>query len=562
MHLLIVYDNPQHRFIKNMVVTVNADGTPPTQTPNSAKGALVFDVPDGAQTLTLTASIPNPEAGEPPLLNVNQSCAKVTLSNGTAVWQPTSPRDRRVTSAVWVGASKTSSGVFQLKLDLLFLDLTDYASKLNQLSDPTSPGNQLTPFTFAPAHGSTFAVLECTDPFPTGSTGTGAVTWACLIPPAVTSPGSPPAAVGTLLFLRPTSSDRYTNTDDVASNTGRLTRYVSDPPASQPFYVENGSFIPTPFCGWEAQIVGSGKSVVLFWPFPHGSDHGSVLSSKMPELIRSALNTLRSGGRLGNVGSVPGSRLALGGFSAGGAQALKALRQPGNGARVDELYLFEPADFGLRISQISAWFKLNNKMLRMIAGGYWQSSMISLTLTLADPLNVTCIPVQTGYWYTEPLYEAAVSQPGSLEHFNPVGTVPASANTPSGASGIFLGTYTPSPPALTLSWTPPGGGTPSTFTFPTTPGPVPSHEEAASLVHWRLIPLYSAGQPVADQQTFMKIMNAITVVPSGETGWPPGEKNRIPSIRHEWTVVGGEGATGRQAGFKGFLQICLEASQF
>ena len=56
MHLLIVYDNPQHRFIKNMVVTVNADGTPPTQTPNSAKGALVFDVPDGAQTLTTDGS--------------------------------------------------------------------------------------------------------------------------------------------------------------------------------------------------------------------------------------------------------------------------------------------------------------------------------------------------------------------------------------------------------------------------------------------------------------------------------------------------------------------------
>jgi len=566
MRLLIGYDNPQHRFITNMTVTVSADGIPQTQTSESKKGALFFDIPDGAQALTLMATIPNPETGEPPLLNVNQSSAKVILANGTGVWKLTPPIDRRIKSTLWFGASKTSNGIFHISLDLQFFDLTDYASKLDKLSDPSK-----TPFTIAPVYGSTFAVLECTDPFPAKSTGAGAVTWPCLIPPKVTSPGSPPAAVGALLFLRPASPDPYTNTDYVASNTDRLRRFASDPPPGHPFYVtgtpppSSPSFLWTPSCGWEAQLVKSGKPTVLFLPIPHVTEYGSIETSRMPDLVRSALKTLWLGGRLGNVGSVPGSRLALGGLSIGGSKALKALRQSGNAEQVDELYLFEPADFGLRVKQIEDWFKLKNKVLRMIAGIKSQSDMTNLASKLADKDNATCVPDQADYWYTSPLYQAAVSRLGSLEHFDPVGTVPTSGDTPSGASGIFLKSYNPSTPELILSWTPPvPGAQPIPFTF--SGSHAPSHEEAASLVFWQLIPLYSTGSPVPDQQTFIKIMKAITVVPKGgEPNWTPGARSpgdRIFDIRHQWTVAGGQGAKDRQTGFKGFLQICLENSQF
>jgi hypothetical protein len=552
MRLRISYDNPQHRFIRTIVVTVTADGVPATQRPESKAGALLFDVPDGALALTVGAVI-TPTPSQPPVLNVKQAYSKATLASGAVVWVPTAPIDRHIIVTGWVGASKKRRGVFVLKLDLTFLDLTAYATLLHP------------PYTFAAAHGASFAVLECTDNYP-GRGSNGAVTWACLIPPAVASAPSP-TALGALLFLRPTASrddgtDPYTNTDDVSNVTIRLTRYTTDPPAANPFYVDGTFFDPVPFCGWERQLVDSGKAVVLFWPFPHGINHGSVVSSRMPALVRSALYTLWIGGRLGSVGPLADYRLGLGGFSAGGARALATLRQAGNGAQVDELYLFEPADFSLRVADVESWYKLGGKVLRMMAGGYQQTAMIALAAKLADPVNATCKPAQSDYWYTSALYQAAISNRGGIEHFDLAGTTPA-PGSPSAVSAVFLSSYDPSAPKLVLSWKDPATAVERVRPF--TPGPrvpVPSHEEAASLVHWWLIGLYAGGNPIANAQTFMTVMQRVTSA-AGESSWPVrGEADRIDSIRHEWTVIGGEGAIDRQAGFKGYFQICLENSGF
>src|SRR5262249_22936719 len=278
---------------------------------------------------------------------------------------------------------------------------------------------------------------------------------------------------------------------------------------------------------------------------PQGNNHGSALSSRMPSLIRSALLTLFVNGRLNKPSLFAEYKLGLSGFSAGGGKALDTLGQPGNGSQVDEIYLFEPARFSKHASQVEKWFKMGGKKLRLIAGGYHQQSMITLANTLANPADATCSPNDPDYWFSSSLYKAAVSKPGRTERFDPVGTTP----TPDFAtdiSGIFVKTYNVTTKQFTLSWT---QASPSKIFEKTFADTVPSQEEAASLVRWFLIDFYLTGAKVSKLADFNTIFFRIN-----KNEDPDPEPNRIGSIRHEWTVVGGEGAADRQAGFKGFLQ--------
>src|SRR5262249_25093545 len=219
MKLRIEFNNPSHRFISKMTITVTADGTTLTKLPASKPGALLFDVPDTATDISIKAEIPHPTGGTPKILDTTQNYKKKSTSGGSPILTPQSPINQRFTVTGWLGVTKKSAGVFLLKLDLTFLDLTAYAAGL-----PSS--NQ---FTYSPSHGCAFAVLECTDDY-FDRKGDEAITWAVLIPPAIVNTPSP-TAINALLFLRPTIPLKnptlrihaYTNTDDVRNVTFRFT---------------------------------------------------------------------------------------------------------------------------------------------------------------------------------------------------------------------------------------------------------------------------------------------------------------------------------------------------
>jgi hypothetical protein len=546
MKLRIEHSNPKHRLIKNMVVTVRVDSTGSPPIASSRPGALLFDVSDTASDVTITATIPDPTSGHPDVMKIGQSYSVKTVAGTAPVLAPTAPIEQRFTVTGRVGAKGKVPGVFVLKLDLRFLDLTAYAAGL------------ASPLTFVPAHGASFAVLECTDSQSKQPVDRHVI-WPVLIPPAVTASPAP-SSLGALLFLRPTNPDTYANTDD-AGGTGvpvRFTRYWKDPSPANPFYVSgttSDSFTPTPSCGFEDQLVRSGKAVVLLWPLPHGIDHGTVLSSQMPDLVRSALLLLSAVGKLGQVRPLPDFRLALAGFSAGGWRALETLGRPGNGGHVKEFYAFDPASFGGFTSSLKSWFKTGGKKLRLLAGGYQQERMIQLASDLGNSPDATVTPDSVDYWYTDALYKQAISRPGSLEHFDPVGATPASGS-PTKASNIFVKQYDVAARKFTLEWTDPGTSKATDKTFPGGKA-MPSHEEAASLVRWHLINKYNGDVPITKLTGFNTVFARVTANDDDDN-----EPSRLGSIRHEWTVCGGTGAADRQAGFKGFLQLCLEQSGF
>src|SRR5437660_12858618 len=107
----------------------------------------------------------------------------MSTASGSPILVPQNPINPRFTVSGRLVVAGKPTGPFILKLDLTFLDLTTYAANL--------PGLQK--FTFAAGHGAAFAVLECTDDYP-GRKGDEAITWAVMIPRAITTATSPVAA--------------------------------------------------------------------------------------------------------------------------------------------------------------------------------------------------------------------------------------------------------------------------------------------------------------------------------------------------------------------------------
>jgi len=521
------YENSGHRLLKGMTITCKADGAARPEAKGSAAGDRRWEIPDGTKDVELEISVPSP-AGGAPLVSSKQKLgvvagppAKLNPSGG---WGP------RVTHAAGIGVEKKAGGAMQLRLDLRFLDVTDYAAKKGA--------------TYSPTHGSRFAVLEYTGGKP--------ACWAVLLPPSIPAKAGPEEP-GVVMFLRPTGKAAYTNTDDLATGLDSMfPRYVGDQPKVPPEQLGAPDLFPSyQECGWERQLVASKKKVILLFPLPHGSDHGAAAGPTAASLTRSAVIALWDSKKIGDGHAIRPGRLALAGYSHGGKMAMTALGFATNHDLIQEAYLFDPASFPFLKGNLTTWYAKGGKTARLIAGGYQHGHMVALLPSLSAGTASVWAP-SMDFWFTSAIYHGGLSRRGGpIEKLTPAGTTPA-ADTPSARSGIFLESYKIDPKdpmgATKLVVSAQFGKDKKTQTLTGV-----SHEEAAAILYHTVIPKYGGGKP-ATAANFATLVGKITA-----NELHGGEPNRIGSIRHEWTVFGGMEVGGS---YIGYFQRCLENSGF
>jgi hypothetical protein len=536
MKLAVSYEHAAHRFLKSLDVHVSSGSTTLDRAPGSGPGHALFDVPetDGAE-LEVRLSIPEPPGSGlgHPLLDFKQRL-RVTRPTGaapmlTAAGPAWDPRLRL----------KGVGKVVTLYADLRFLDVTDYADAIGVEGWSTYATGIKTFFSAAPHHGVKLRLLEYTGGKP--------VAWAVAVPPLAALAH---AETHVCLFFRP-SGDPYGTTDDVwigasESDTGvagGLIRYLADPQRDDaPWHARLMPPPPAPPtdllwddwppCGWERQLSEASKRVLLVHPFPHGSDFGVAAKGKVAGLMTALVNTLWATGAVaaGLVTGLKRGRLAVAGFSYGGSAALATLAK--NEKDVDEAYLFDPVPFAEHKPAVKAWFKPGRK-LRMV-GAYGLSGMLDLAAELSSP-DVTVWPPSMSYWESSAVYRASVSLPPPLS--SEFSTVSAAVpSTLSDRTGLFFVGTTPDF-GVELEARRPDGSIIGRRTF------APCSSAEAAMFARRFVP-----------SRFGSMKEFATAL-AGLTGWVGG-------VRHQWPVIGGEGAVDRGKGFKGYLHLCLERSAF
>jgi hypothetical protein len=110
--------------------------------------------------------------------------------------------------------------------------------------------------------------------------------------------------------------------------------------------------------GFENALSRCGKSVVLLYPIPSGTDFGAAatagLAGGTPSLLDRVRGLLYARGKIG-VGqtSVSGNKLALAGYSAGGLGLFSCLLN--NRQFVSEVYGFDPNGAGEQAGNLAQW---------------------------------------------------------------------------------------------------------------------------------------------------------------------------------------------------------------
>lgn len=540
IRLGVDHASTKHRFIQQLTMQVTADGAVvPEVDKLSQAGARRFDVPDTAASVQLDITVPAPLPGIPDLVRIQQQF-NVSAAGGAPTLVPTGspPALAPRLSVARSGAARTPPGVYRLGLDVEFLDMTSYWLAINA-------GGPL----FTTTQGSQLVILERTR-------GTPAA-WVVLVPPLARAASA--QSTGLLMFLRPTS-DTHTSVDDLGPKLAGAARYLGDQVAVPPFGMGKLGEFPDydHQCGFERQLVASGKPVVLAWPFPNGGDYGAVITASMPDMIRSLVVALWDAGRIGiGAPSVGIGRFALAGYSRGGLAALDCFANFSNRSFIDELYLFDPGQFPDSLQSVAPFQQWLDgaparfRLLRMIGGGFQHGRMLAFAASLARQ-DATCFPATATAWFTDPSYQIGLSPAGTPLVFTAAGS-PAAPGTASGDTGIFTRSFTAGtstvPSRLVLT----GAG--QRFTLL---GVAP--EEAASIVRVHALDTVNAARtPPLPPGTAVTAATFAGVMAKIRANEDAKEPDRIQAIRHEWTVFGGADFGN---GYRGFLQQCLELSGF
>jgi hypothetical protein len=546
----ISYKNPKHYLISQMTMTMEADAAAVPQVKSGAipskPGAIRFDIPDGVKEVTLKILIPKQRAspvsileltqhfkvaaGRPPRLNQLVFDGPPFMADGPKLYHP------RLSEPATAGSGKGK--LFELVLDTRFLRVTDFARRSGRLD--TFAGTE-----WKPPMGSRVVVLEDTHPNP------NPIVWYVLIPPAVDSTQS---KINVLMFYRPEMIKEFNYKDLRDIEPSKFMRYSDDPPAGSPFFISAGTFSPYPPCAYERQLVQSGKRVVMAFPMPHVTNYGLAEGVTAPDTLRRFVKTLWMEGEVGGRADDKAvlGRVAVAGFSSGGDSALKAVGEFGNS--IDELYLFDPGK-SKGFELLKGWLAgKSDRKLRMIAGGYQQSTMQAMHVP-----DAMINSVDSDFWFTDLTYLKALSPPGGpIEKFDHLATAAASgtATTPATvATGLFRivapGAPVQSPIVLEGRFQTPKGAQ-SSQPHRIGGNTLPSEAEAASFAHFGGVP-----RPVKSDADVVAVANAIV-----NQGKP--EPDRIRALRHSWASCGGKSADGTRtaADYKGYLQSCLEKSSF
>ncbi len=549
IRLVVRHGSEKHRFVGAAKVEVfHQTGPPLVRAAGSTTGRHVVDIPaDEGDAVEVHLDIDEVDATGTlmNLLKIRQILEAKKLPGGgmTLVPHPKAKRGGNLHPRLSGRLVGTGAGRhFEVTIDLTFLDVTDFVRK----NAPTGGGRVTirtydgapSLFSTVPHYGGRLRLLEYTDGKP--------VAWAVLLPPAITPTID---KIHTLLYFRPVGP-RYKDTDDVDFNS--LVRFLADPLRSNPFYTQPspGDWSPWPLCGWERQVCEAGKPVILVNPLPHGPDHGDAPTAKLPGLLDSLVRALWGDGTVGankNSGVTRGSLLASG-FSFGGGAAFQALGA--NRAAIDQLFLFDPNGFAKQVGLVSRWFgEKAGRRLRMGAGfGTTHRAMLDLEKQLASA-NATVEPKTPDFWFKSPLFRKAVER----VDFSPTGFTPPPGSF-SEATRIFFVSTAKSDTAVVVEGRDAKGKSLGRLTLDDC-----TRVEAATMLDVLIRhpsiprnekpPLQPATSPVS---TAAELAHDVSLI-----------VNYMKWIRHQWPVVGGtdaSGATDRGAGFKGILQLFLEAS--
>ena len=299
----------EHRFLQGVTVSLlGGEGPLCTPTYDRGEGKWTFDIPDdllgGEAILRVVVASPLPpdadedaeELRDPPLceiserLTLSESAPLIALAEGRE-----GPRHPRL--ALKPSLSSGGSGVLGLSVDLLFLHVThrcrvgDWASRI--------------------VGGCDVRLFQYTGQ---QDQSTGPAVWAVAIPFKAVELLL--EEMGALLFFCPCRSPGgvdVVDTDiDDYDYDGQLHRYLSQRHRDHPYYFRNNTMGVGPDCDFGQQIVDANKQMVMVLPQNSGRGRHRVILS----------------------------RLAVGGFSYGGAKALECWRR--NRSSIDELYLMDP----------------------------------------------------------------------------------------------------------------------------------------------------------------------------------------------------------------------------
>jgi hypothetical protein len=408
--LVLNYENISHRFVSTTKVTLTLDGAAQTEAQGSQLGRNIWDLTaNDGQKLVLNIQIPAPiNSGlSGPLFQLNQpldikadaNAVRLVPNQADNHWQGfLNPR----LSAQWVGAGVGQR--LEMNCDLTFLDVTDYFQALTHdpafphkgqdgfdgfdlynKMQPINPIDSKTGFRLPPDPPQHYATRLRLLEF----TGGQAVTWAVVIPKAVTASSK---LIHSLLFYRPNMADKYTNTDDLRIRD--MLRYMGDQtPENTPFFTRDpsvsggSSWDPYPECSWERQIDQCGKCFLFVHPFPHGGIYGEASGTNFPKLLASLCKILWADQNI--------STSVLSAFSRGGEALYSALKKNPN--KIDELYLFDPLSTDTNQSRIVSWFQKGGKKLRMFGGVYAYPTMLGLAAQLKSA-DVSIRPSSRSDW--------------------------------------------------------------------------------------------------------------------------------------------------------------------
>jgi hypothetical protein len=546
--LRVKYGNTQHRWIRQTKVTL-VGGTEKRNQIGS--GDHLFEVSPG--NVDLTIEIP-PQGGLATAMSRIQQSLEI-LSETPFVRSVGRPYDERLLVTT---PSAKSQPYIEIRVDNRFLDVTGYARKVlgTKKKDATpilQPYDAIVPTPVPgakppkPHWDNKLVLLEYT-----GRTS-GSQVWMVLIPPVLQTP-IVRSKVHNCLFFRP-KANAYQNTDDVQSNIDRAARFFQDPPADDPFDARIKDNKPYRNCGFERQLAEANRSALFIYPLPVVGGFGDAATQI--DLVDSIQALLIATGALHVVDRDSGLRsphkLAVAAYSLGGTALFELLSKKRHQEKIDELYLFDPNKFGENMGTLQTWMELGSKRLRMIAGGIEQNNMIKLQQTLAS--NAGTLKGSTsflkmdspGYWQNDALYQSARSGIDEAAMRLEEAPGPATPGSVSDKSAIFIaGT---SGLNVTFRGFPDNGDKPPDHTIQPC-----SNGEASGVINNPKDPVPRLASGVAFQKAMAKIQ---TVVTGGKPRVRPTE------LRHDWTVAGGEdsaGRTDRGTTFKGFLQLCLDAS--
>ncbi len=392
------------------------------------------------------------------------------------------------------------------------------------------------------------------------------VVWVASVPSLKWPATAKRSPLNALVFYRPAIKP-YKNHDNCSLSA--VFRYLDGPSDPQaPFFVNQNynhpklgslpALVAYPDCEFERQIAEGASEkaghVVLVYPVPHGIKFHDAMSARLPELLESLRRALASSVlALVQARGLELARIAIAGFSQGGPSAFATSQTLG--AKVNDLYLFDTEQFDGMTKTLLGWIKAGtNRRLRLI-GGIRHDKMLAFEkqakkATLPSGNAVSVWPAAPTFWDSSS-WTAVLDTGKSASQLS--AAPPSAANTAlSDDSGMFY-----------VGKVPRGSGT-----------RLESYDEKGVLVGTADVPCNRA-EATLHIRFWGGDRNEVRWFAFKEIKSPADAKERqrwtsfremlrlkVLDSRHQWTVIGGEGAVDRGPKFKGYLRMCIDGSIF